>query len=169
MATPRSPAAPTLDLDRLQAEASAPLRPVHTTNFPALLRQLGASLLVTTYQAGKLELTHTSEAETITGPKAGVTISGGGLSRVFQVDGGATASMSGLTITGGSAVTSAAGCIGAGTVNLQSCAVTSSQANGTVLGEGGGIYSYCSVVTLVAGSVSGNKGTTGHADIFVGP
>src|SRR3977135_3444754 len=26
----------------------------HTPNFPALLRQLGASLLVTTYQAGKL-------------------------------------------------------------------------------------------------------------------
>jgi len=32
------------------------LRAVHTTNFPALLRQLGASLLVTTYQAGKLVL-----------------------------------------------------------------------------------------------------------------
>jgi hypothetical protein len=31
-----------------------PLRAVHTPNFPALLRQLGASLLVTTYQAGKL-------------------------------------------------------------------------------------------------------------------
>src|SRR5690242_20964303 len=33
-----------------------PLRAVHTSNFPALLRQLGASLLVTTYQAGKLVL-----------------------------------------------------------------------------------------------------------------
>jgi len=33
---------------------SAPLRAVHTPNFPALLRRLGASLLVTTYQAGKL-------------------------------------------------------------------------------------------------------------------
>ena len=31
-----------------------PLRSVHTSNFPDLLRQLGASLLVTTYQAGKL-------------------------------------------------------------------------------------------------------------------
>jgi uncharacterized protein (TIGR03032 family) len=30
------------------------LRAVHTPNFPALLRRLGASLLVTTYQAGKL-------------------------------------------------------------------------------------------------------------------
>jgi uncharacterized protein (TIGR03032 family) len=34
--------------------AQAPLRAVHTPNFPALLRRLGASLLVTTYQAGKL-------------------------------------------------------------------------------------------------------------------
>lgn len=33
-----------------------PLRAVHTTNFPGLLRRLGASLLVTTYQAGKLVL-----------------------------------------------------------------------------------------------------------------
>lgn len=34
--------------------AGDPLRSVHTTSFPALLDQLGASLLVTTYQAGKL-------------------------------------------------------------------------------------------------------------------
>ncbi len=32
----------------------SPLRSVHTTNFPAILEQLGSSLLVTTYQAGKL-------------------------------------------------------------------------------------------------------------------
>ncbi len=32
----------------------ASLRAVHTPNFPAILRRLGASLLVTTYQAGKL-------------------------------------------------------------------------------------------------------------------
>lgn len=31
-----------------------PLRSVHTNTFPELLRQLGASVLVTTYQAGKL-------------------------------------------------------------------------------------------------------------------
>src|SRR5262245_50391931 len=36
------------------AEDAAPLRAVHTTNFPGLLRQFGASLLLTTYQAGKL-------------------------------------------------------------------------------------------------------------------
>jgi uncharacterized protein (TIGR03032 family) len=56
MTTQVSPAGPVPDPDRLKVEAPAPLRAVHTTNFPALLRQLGASLLVTTYQAGKLVL-----------------------------------------------------------------------------------------------------------------
>src|SRR5262249_59700401 len=37
-----------------QVDDPAPLRAVHTANFPGLLRRLGASLLVTTYQAGKL-------------------------------------------------------------------------------------------------------------------
>src|SRR6267378_4433437 len=46
LSTPGAPAGPTED--------PGPLRAVHTPNFPALLRQLGASLLVTTYQAGKL-------------------------------------------------------------------------------------------------------------------
>jgi uncharacterized protein (TIGR03032 family) len=42
--------------ERPQAKDPAPLRAVHTPNFPGLLRRLGASLLVTTYQAGKLVL-----------------------------------------------------------------------------------------------------------------
>jgi uncharacterized protein (TIGR03032 family) len=40
--------------DPSNSKAEAPLRAVHTSNFPAILRRLGASLLVTTYQAGKL-------------------------------------------------------------------------------------------------------------------
>jgi Domain of unknown function (DUF4915) len=40
--------------DRPQVDDPAPLRAVHTANFPGLLRRLGVSLLVTTYQAGKL-------------------------------------------------------------------------------------------------------------------
>jgi hypothetical protein len=46
------PAGPAPDLGGF--ETNAPLRAVHTANSPAQLRQLGASLLVTTYQAGKL-------------------------------------------------------------------------------------------------------------------
>jgi hypothetical protein len=37
-------------------EDPGPLRAGHTPDFPQLLRHLGASLLVTTYQAGKLVL-----------------------------------------------------------------------------------------------------------------
>src|SRR5947209_16876901 len=47
---------PTMDVDTPKIDDRAPLRAVHSTNFPALLRQRGASLLVTTYQAGKLVL-----------------------------------------------------------------------------------------------------------------
>ena len=62
-----------------------------------------------TLTGSQLELSNTAGTETITGPKAGVTVSGGGASRVFQVDGGVTAN-SGLTITGGQPPTMAAAC-----------------------------------------------------------
>src|SRR4051795_9239786 len=54
MTTQTAPPKPFPSPGRPGAEDSAPLRAVHTPNFPALLRYLGASLLVTTYQAGKL-------------------------------------------------------------------------------------------------------------------
>src|SRR5262245_17142201 len=47
-AQPEHPDAPPSDA------GPSPLRSVHTTNFPAILEQLQSSLLVTTYQAGKL-------------------------------------------------------------------------------------------------------------------
>ncbi|MFV2070176.1 MAG: DUF4915 domain-containing protein, partial [Pirellulales bacterium] len=40
--------------DHAPEAAGEPLRSVHTSNLPAILEQLGISLLVTTYQAGKL-------------------------------------------------------------------------------------------------------------------
>ena len=60
-----------------------------------------ASAQTITLTSGQLELSDTSGTETITGPAAGVTVSGGGASRVFQVDSSVTASISGMTITGG--------------------------------------------------------------------
>jgi uncharacterized protein (TIGR03032 family) len=51
--TPGAPDSPPPDTGFSTTE-EPPLRAVHTSNFPALLRQMGASLLVTTYQAGKL-------------------------------------------------------------------------------------------------------------------
>src|ERR1700692_5148096 len=54
MTTAADPTPTTLPTDPPSIGDTSPLRAVHTANFPALLRQLGASLLVTTYQAGKL-------------------------------------------------------------------------------------------------------------------
>ncbi len=64
-----------------------------------------------TLAGSQLELTDTTGTETITGPKAGVIVSGGGLSRVFQVDGAVTSSMSGLTITGGKTTATGGGLV----------------------------------------------------------
>jgi hypothetical protein len=41
--------------------APEPIRSVHAPNFPGLLRELGISLLVTTYQAGKLVVLRAEE------------------------------------------------------------------------------------------------------------
>ena len=49
----------------------------------------------------ELLFSDTSGATTITGPAAGVTVSGGGTSRVFDINSGVSVSMSGLAITGG--------------------------------------------------------------------
>src|SRR5262249_57120762 len=43
-------------LPMTEAPEQAPLRSVHSTTFPQLLQQLGVSVAVTTYQAGKLVL-----------------------------------------------------------------------------------------------------------------
>ena len=54
MVTQTPPARPLPVSTRNGTADPGPLRAAHTPNFPALLRRLGASLLVTTYQAGKL-------------------------------------------------------------------------------------------------------------------
>src|SRR5262249_3860395 len=53
-----------------------------------------------TLTAGQLEL-NTGGTATIKGPAAGLTVNGNNKSRVFQVDAGVTASLTGLTLTGG--------------------------------------------------------------------
>src|SRR5262249_8980272 len=82
---------------------------------------------------GQLGLSDTTGTTAITGPAGGVTVDGGGLSRVFQVDGMVTASISGLTITGGRV---------AG------------------YGYGGGLLNY-GTTTLTGCTVSGNNGYLG--------
>src|SRR3954447_25149628 len=80
----------------------------------------------------QLELSDPGGALTIAGPAAGLTVSGGGLSRVFQVDPGVTASFAGLTITGGNTSSGKGGGLfnGGGTVSLTGCTVSGNTAYG---------------------------------------
>ena len=111
----------------------------------------------------QLELSNTTGAETITGPAAGVTVSGGGLSRVFQVDAGVTASLSGLTITDGNA-SSGGGLYNLGTATLTDCTVSGN----TTTGNGGGIYSNHATITLNYCTISGNTAGVGNSRSFGG-
>src|SRR5262245_49835774 len=54
MAVPEPTTQPSPSTEPAPLTDSTPLRAVNTLNFPSILRQLGASLLVSTYQAGKL-------------------------------------------------------------------------------------------------------------------
>jgi hypothetical protein len=99
----------------------------------------------------QLELSNTGEAETITGPKAGVTVSGGGLSRVFQVDAGVTASFSGLTLGGGKTNGNGGGLLNSGTATLTGCTISGNSA-----ASGGGVFN-SGTAALTNCTVSGNS------------
>ena len=112
-----------------------------------------------TLTAGQLDLMD-SAATTITAPAAGVTISGNNTSRVFQVDGGATADLNGLTITGGYSNGYGGG------VNISSSYATANLTNCTVTGnsavQGGGVcVDPTSQVTLMDSTLSGNTAYVG--------
>jgi hypothetical protein len=100
----------------------------------------------------QLELTDTTGTETITGPAAGVTVDGGGRSRVLQIDRGVAASISGLTISGGHTTDNGGGLANlGGTLTLANCTVSGNSAP-----FGGGI-SNTGTLTLTHCTVSGNS------------
>jgi hypothetical protein len=82
-----------------------------------------------TLNGAQLELSDTTGATSITGPAAGLTIDGGYRSRVFQVDALVTASISGLTITRGSAREHGGGVFNLGTAILNDCTVSGNSAS----------------------------------------
>ena len=116
----------------------------------------------------QLELTDTTGTESITGPAAGVTVSAGGNSRVFQVDGGVTASISGLTISGGNTSGNGGGLYNdGGNVTLTDCTVSdnSSTINVTDSG-GGGIFSAGGSTILTNCTISGNSAADSGGGLF---
>ncbi len=107
--------------------------------------------------SGQLELSDPATT-TITGPAAGVTVSGGGLSGVFLVDLGSTASISGMTIAGGSAV-NGGGVSNFGDLTLTNCTISGNTASDS----GGGIYisGAAATLTMTSSTVSDNIAANG--------
>ena len=131
---------------------------------------------------GELPLTN-KHTTTITGPGAALlTLSGGGASRVFDVEGG-SAALSGLTVSGGKAGFGGGIYNNAGTLSLSNITVSGNSAqfgggvanvssgtttitNCTISGNsvsqtGGGVVSNSGTLTLVSTTVGGNKATYG--------
>src|SRR5262245_46256586 len=110
----------------------------------------------------QLELSDTTGATAITGPAGGVTVDGGGLSRVFQVDGMVTASISGLTITGGNVgYDYGGGVFNKGTLALTNCTVSGNFGVGGL--ATGDYHNQGGSTTLTNCTVSGNSG---FAEVF---
>ena len=78
-----TPVAGQIDLRQAIAQANA-TGGAETITFDSTVFNTPQTITLTGTQ---LELSDTTGTETITGPAAGVTVSGGGASRVFQVDG----------------------------------------------------------------------------------
>jgi predicted outer membrane repeat protein len=100
----------------------------------------------------------------ISGPgPSHLAVSGNNASRVFSIDAGVTASIGGLTITGGEATgASGGGIASAGNLTLTDLTVSGNNAgNG-----GGGIYSHASTLTLTRSTVSGNSADNYAGGIF---
>ncbi len=102
-----------------------------------------------------LRLSDTGGTQTITGPAAGVTIDGEGLNNVFQIDSEVTASLSGLTITGGSSSGGGGGILSYGTLTLSGCTISGNSADGAGTGGGGGVFNL-GTLTLQGCTISGN-------------
>jgi fibronectin-binding autotransporter adhesin len=105
---------------------------------------------------GTLDLTDTAGPMQIDGPTAGVTISGGNAVGVFQVASGVTASLSGLTITGGSTAGAGGGLFNGGTATLTDCTI----AGNSGANDGGGLFNQ-GTLTLTGCAISGNSGAIG--------
>ena len=119
----------------------------------------------------QLELSNTAEPTTITGPSAGVTISGNNASRIFYVDEDVTAAMSGLTFANGAAVTPGFPADRGGAIENYTGTLTITNSlfvNNTALSYGGAINEDGGSITLIDDTLTGNM-VTGPAANPTGP
>jgi hypothetical protein len=106
-----------------------------------------------------LDLTSTSGTETIVGPAAGVTVSGGGSTQVLNLASNTSASITGLTISDGNVSGNGGGINNSGTLDL----IDSTIAGSTASGVGGGMFNNGSGnATLINCSISGNTNNSNY-------
>ena len=116
-----------------------------------------------TLTAGPLRLTGTGGPIALDGPAAGLTLAGGGTGGVLQIGTGVTATISGLTLSGGSAALGG-GLYNQGTATLTDCAIVGN----TAAGNGGGLANI-GVLDLFECTVSGNTAGGGGGDCSATP
>jgi CSLREA domain-containing protein len=108
-----------------------------------------------TLTQGQLELSNTATAEAIVGDGA-VTVNAHQASRVLEVDSGVTASLSGLTLTGG-LVTNADG---GGILNQGNLSLTGDTIAGNTAQDGGGVVNE-GTLSIATTTISGNTAAGG--------
>ncbi len=107
--------------------------------------------------SGELQITKNL---TISGPgAAGLTISGGGLQRVFSVGSGISLVLRDLTVSAGSASSGAGLLNNGGAVTINSCEFTSCASSGS----GGAVYNQSGDLTITNSAFSGNTALNGGA------
>ena len=162
----------TLSLREAIADANADAGADTIAFAPSLFTGLGLKTI--TLARGQLVLSDTSGATVITGPGAArLAVSGNGVYRVLDVAAKASATLSGLTITGGLAAYDAdknyegGGIFNAGSLTLNGVTVSGNNAIGSnalsvasdsTQALGGGIYS-TGTLTIQNSTVSGNSAT----------
>jgi hypothetical protein len=122
---------------------------------------LGNTPATITLLRGSLEMSNTAEPTTITGPGANLlSINGNKADGVFKIDPQVAASLSGLTITGGSAGLHGGGVNNSGALMLNGCTISGNSAQ-----YGGGLFNH-GTATLTSSAISGNTVTFEGAGIY---
>jgi hypothetical protein len=122
---------------------------------------LGNTPQTITLSRGELDLSNTAESITIDGPGARLlSVSGNNAGRVFRIDPAVTATISGLTVTGGAAGDHGGGVYIEGSATLTGCVITGSSAQ-----YGGGLFNH-GTAKFIDCSVSGNTATFEGAGIY---
>ena len=129
----------------------------NTINF---LASVFSSPEMITLSGTQLELTNTSGTQRIIGPSVGVTINANLQSRVFQVDADVTASLSGLTLTGGLGSPNGGGVYNIGKATLTNCTISGNSTPHEHGVAGGGLQNV-GTVNLTECTISNNYGRNG--------